>query len=360
MDPTPLYEAQKRSGAIFSDVAGWAVASSFGDPMSERNVVQEAVGIADRSHLGRILAHGSDTLDLLNRLTTNLVDPLPVGKGESTVITTGKGRILDWITMLHHNDDVLLITSPERREAVSEWIEMYTFDENTTLEEVTQSTAMLSLLGPSAEGVVETLLGTSVKQLSRLGCMVADWSCHQLIIARTNPSGQRGFDIIGPADVGEALWEAALGLGASPVGQEALDALRIEAKLPKWGNELTEEHNPLEAGLEGEVSWTKGCYTGQEVVARLYNYQRIQRHLVALELPEDEPIELNMPLLADGETAGYITSVSTLPGDNGVSALASIRTAYVELDRVLTIGNANGANARVTWVPEFLNEGATS
>jgi hypothetical protein len=67
-----------------------------------------------------------------------------------------------------------------------------------------------------------------------------------------------------------------------------------------------------------------------------------------------------MPLLADGETAGYITSVSTLPGDNGVSALASIRTAYVELDLVLTIGNANGANARVTWVPEFLNEGATS
>lgn len=360
MDPTPLYEAQKRSGAIFSDVAGWAVASSFGDPQSEHNVVQEAVGIADRSHLGRIMARGSDTLDLLNRLTTNLVDPLPVGKGESTVITTGKGRILDWITMLHHNDDVLLITSPERREAVAEWIDMYTFEENTTLEDVTQSTAMMSLLGPSAESLLETLIGTSVAQLSRLDSMVADWSGHQLIIARTNPSGQRGFDIIGPADVSDALWEAALELGASPVGQEALEALRISARLPKWGNELTEDHNPLEAGLEGEVSWTKGCYTGQEVVARLFNYQRIQRHMVALEVPDGAPIELNMPLLADGETAGYITSVSTLPGDSGVSALASLRTAYVELDRVLTIGNADGVNARVTWIPEFLNEGATS
>jgi folate-binding protein YgfZ len=360
MDPTPLYEAQKQSGAIFSDVAGWVVASSFGNPMGEKKVVQDTVGIADRSHLGRIFARGSDTLDLLNRLSTNLVDPLPVGKGKSTVITTGKGRILDWITMLHHNDDVLLITSPERREAVAEWIDMYTFEENTTLEDVTTSTAMVSLLGPSAESVLETMLGTAVAQLSRLDCMVADWRGHQLIIARTNPSGQRGFDIIGPSDAGEALWDAAFELGASPVGQEALEALRISARLPKWGNELTEEHNPLEAGLEGEVSWTKGCYTGQEVVARLFNYQRIQRHLVALEVPAALSIEPNMPLLADGETAGYITSVSTLTGDSGVPALASLRTAYVELDRVLTIGNVDGVNARVIWVPEFLNEGATS
>ena len=360
MESTALFEAQKRSGAVFDDVAGWAVASSFGDSDNEHKLAQEAVCIADRSHLGRILAHGSDTLDLMNRLSTNLVDPLPVGKGETTVITTGKGRILDWITMLHHNDDVLIITSPERREAVAEWIDMYTFDENTTLEDVTQSTAMLSLLGPSAESVLGTLLGTSVAQLSRLDCMLVQWHGHEVIVARTNPAGQRGFDLVFPSEAADDLWAEALELGASPIGQEALEALRIEARLPKWGNELTEEHNPLEAGLEGEVSWTKGCYTGQEVVARLFNYQRVQRHMVALELPEANAPQLGTHLLVDGETAGYITSVSTMPSNGTVMGLASLRTAYVELDRVLTIGDADGVNARVTWIPEYLNEGAVS
>ncbi len=360
MEPTPLYEAQKGKGAVFCDVADWAVASSFGDSANERKLAQETVGIADRSHLGRIIARGSDTLDLLNRLTTNLVDPLPVGKGESTVITTGKGRILDWITMLHYNDDVLLITSPERREAVAEWIDGYTFEENTTLEDVTTSTAMVALLGPSAETLLETLLGTSTAQLCRLDCMLVQWHDHQVIVARTNPSGQPGFELVLPSEAADDLWAEALELGAAPIGQEALDALRIEAKLPKWGNELTAEHNPLEAGLEGEVSWTKGCYTGQEVVARLFNYQRVQRRLVAVEFSEANASQPGANLLINGETAGYITSVSTIPSNGTIIGLASLRTAYVELDCVLTIDNADGMNARVTWIPEYLNGGAAS
>ena len=360
MQPTPLYEAQKQLGAVHADIAGWAVASRYGNVADEYMITQEGVGIVDRSHFGRILARGSDTLDLLNRLSTNLVDPLDIGKGESTVITTGKGRILDWITMLHHSDDVLLITSPERRDTVAEWIDTYTFDENTTLEDVTPSTVMLSFIGPKAEAVLNSLLGKSVAQLSRLDCMTVALNGHEVIVARTNPGGQRGFDVIAPAEVGEGLWTGGLELGASPVGQDAIEALRISAKLPKWGHELTEDHNPLEAGLEGEVCWTKGCYTGQEVVARLFNYQRIQRHTVAVELPAIGAFAPDMPLLVDGETAGYLTSVSPLPGKDTVVALASLRTAYVELDRALHVGNDGESSARVTWVPEFVSDSAKS
>ena len=362
MEPTPLYEAQKRSGAVYSDLAGWVVATTFGNPEGEYRVAREGVGIADRSHFGRIVARGSDTLDLLNRLSTNLVDPMPVGKGQSTVITTGKGRIVDWITMLHYGDEVLLVTSPERRDAVAEWIDTFTFEENTTLEDVTPKTAMVSLLGPSAETLLETLLGTSLAHLSRLDCISAHWHGHEIIIARTNPAGQRGFDLVVPAEAAEELWTAAFGLGASPIGQAALEALRIEAVRPTWGHELTEEHNPLEAGLAGEVSWTKGCYTGQEVVARLNTYQRIQRHLVALELPGEGTFQPGMALLADGATAGQLTSVSSIPGNGTLAALAILRTAYVELGREMVIDQANGitATARVTWVPEFVSEGASS
>ena len=360
MEPTPLLETQKQLGATHADIAGWAVATSYGSPEAEYISTQEGVGVVDRSHLGRILAHGSDTLDLLNRLSTNLVDPLAIGKGESTVITTGKGRILDWITMLHHSDDVLILTSPERRDVVADWIDTYTFEENTTLEDVTTSTVMLSFIGPEAESLLDSLLGTSTAQLARLDCMTVTTQGHDLIVARTNPGGQRGFDVVAPAKAAEALWAAGLELGASPVGQDAIEALRISAKLPKWGHELTEEHNPLEAGLEGEVSWTKGCYTGQEVVARLFNYQRIQRHLVALELPASATFDQNTPLLVEGETAGYLTSLSPLPGKETVTALASLRTAYVEIGRALKVGEDGSTNAHVTWVPEFITGGAAS
>ena len=351
MQSTPLFEASKRLGAVHKDVAGWSVAQSYGNTEKEYWATQNHVSIADRSHLGRILAHGSDTLDLLNRLSTNIVDPMPVGTGESTVITTGKGRILDWITMLHPSDDVLLITSPERTATVSEWIDTYTFDEDTSLSDITRTTAMLSLLGPSAEGLLPSLVGEPVSMNSRFQCCAMYWNGYQIIVARTNPLGQSGFDIILPALAAEAFWQTAIDLGVPPVGQDALEDLRIEAKLPKWGHELTEEHNPLEAGLEGEISWDKGCYTGQEVVARLFNYHRIQRRLVTLELPFNKPYQVNTPLIIDGQTAGYLTSVSTLPKGETITALASLRTAYVELERRLTVGEASGTIARVIAVP---------
>ena len=351
MQPTPLYDASKRLGAAYKDIAGWSVAESYGNAEQEYWVSQKHVGIADRSHLGRILAHGSDTLDLLNRLSTNVVDPMPVGRGVSTVITTGKGRILDWITMLHHSDDVLLITSPERTTVVIEWIDTYTFDENTTLKDVSRTTAMLCLLGPSSEAILVSLIGESISTLSTFECATVTWNGHEIIVARTNPVGQCGFDIVIPGDAAEDFWESAIKLGVSPVGQDAMEGLRIKAKIPKWGYELTEEHNPLEVGLEGEISWTKGCYTGQEVVARLFNYQRIQRRLVALELPFNKPYQLGTPLIIDGQTAGYLTSISTLPDGETVTALALLRTGYVELGRTLTVGEAGGTIACVTSVP---------
>ena len=351
MQPTPLFEASKRLGAVYKEVAGWSVAQSYGNTEKEYWATQNHVSIADRSHLGRILAHGSDTLDLLNRLSTNIVDPMPVGTGESTVITTGKGRILDWITMLHYSDDVLMITSPERTATVSDWIATYTFDEDTTLSDVTRTTGMLSLLGPSAEGILPSMLGDPSSMMSRFECCSVDWNGYQIIVARTNPVGQYGFDIIVPKLAAEAFWETAIKLGIPPVGQDALEDLRIEAKLPKWGHELTEEHNPLEAGLEGEIAWDKGCYTGQEVVARLFNYHRIQRRLVKLELPFNKPYQINTPLVIDGQTVGYLTSVSTLPKSGTVTALASLRSAYVELDRTMTVGEAIGTIARVIAVP---------
>ena len=182
MQATPLQQAHQKLNAAFSEVAGWAIPEHFGNVAAEYDAARTGAAIADASHHGRIVARGKDTLDLLNRLSTNLVDPLPPDAGQSTVVTTGKGRVVDWITVLPWADDVLLLTAPERRAEVAEWIDMFTFDEDTTLEDVTESTAMLSILGPSAESLVEQLLGFSVDYSAGVGlrgCAMAARLCHR-------------------------------------------------------------------------------------------------------------------------------------------------------------------------------------
>ena len=358
MRPTPLHQAQERLGARFADVAGWAAATRFGDARAEYDAARTGAAIADASHRGRIIARGKDTLDLLNRLSTNLVDPLPEGAGQTTVITTGKGRVLDWVTVLPWGEHFLLLTSPERRTEVAEWIDMFTFEEDTTLEDVTESTAMVSILGPSAESLAAQLLGVQVASQA-LGSTTAAWQGGEALVARTDPAGQPGFDVVVRAEAAEALWEAAIGLGATPAGRQALEALRIEARVPRWGAEFTEDNNPLEAGLLGEVSWTKGCYTGQEVVARLYNYHRIQRFMAAVALPADADIMPGAVLMADGVSVGRVTSVSPIAHDGAQAALASIRSGHAAVGTTLHVGES-GPPVPVTWAPEEAQQGAAA
>lgn len=359
MQPTPLHKAQQKLGARFASVAGWAVAAHFGDVPAEYEAARKGAAIADASHCGRILARGKDTLDLLNRLSTNLVDPLPEGAGQTTVITTGKGRVLDWVTVLPWGEDVLLLTSPERRSEVAEWVDMFTFEEDTTLEDVTESTAMLSIFGPTAESLLEQLLGASMADLPKLGCTVVPWQSSEALVVRIDPVSQPGFDVVVPADAAEALWEAATEHGAAPIGRQALEALRIEARVPQWGAEFTDDNNPLEAGLLGEVSWTKGCYTGQEVVARLYNYHRIQRFLAAVEVPADAGCPPGAVLMADGVAVGRVTSVSPIAHGGVQAALALIRAGHAAVGNTLHIGES-GPAVSVTWVPEEAQQGATA
>ncbi len=359
MQRTPLYEAQAKLGAAFRDVAGWAAAAGFDNTAAEHDAVRTGAAIADTSHRGRIVARGKDTLDLLNRLSTNLVDPLPDGAGQTTVITTGKGRVLDWITVLPWDERFLLLTSPERRTEVAEWIDMFTFDEDTTIEDVTEATAMVSILGPTAESLVEQLLGVPAAALPPLGAVTVSWQGSEALVARTAPAGQPGFDVVVPAEPAEALWDAGLNLGATPIGRHALEALRIEARVPRWGAEFTDDNNPLEAGLINEVSWTKGCYTGQEVVARLYNYHRIQRFMVAIELPADAECPPGAVLMADGSSVGRVTSISPIAHDGVQEALASVRSGHAAAGNTLHVGES-GPPVQVIWSPEEAQQGAAA
>lgn len=340
---SPLHSRHQAAGASFVDVDGWEVPAGFRGLETEYRAATQGVALADRSPLGRLVATGPDVLDLLNRLSTNRVDPLEAGTGEATVLTTNKGRIIDWITVLHPGDRTVILTSPPGAEAVSAWIDRYTIIEDVTVEDVTPSSALIGVLGPAAAAVVEQVLGPDAAELPTLGCRTVPWGAGALLAARTDPLRVPGYDLMVDAADAASLWDALAEAGAArgvqPIGLEAMEALRVENGLPRWGPELGDAYNPLEAGLTESVSWTKGCYIGQEVVARLWTYHKVQKYLVGLAFHGDGDARPapGAPLHVGDARAGALTSVAFSPGAGALLGLGYLRAAHATVGQAVEV-----------------------
>ena len=168
---TPLHAAQAKAGAVFASFDGWYLPRAFGDWSREYAAAREGAAVVDRSNFGRLRITGADALDLLNRLSTNNLIDLGPGEGASTVLTTNKGRIIDLLLVVARlGGELLVVTSPSAAEKVVEWIDLYTFGEDIAVQDVTEETALLSVVGPSAGD----LLGPGVRSLGLYGACEID------------------------------------------------------------------------------------------------------------------------------------------------------------------------------------------
>ncbi|MSQ11484.1 MAG: aminomethyl transferase family protein [Dehalococcoidia bacterium] len=332
---------------------------------AQYRAASESSIIANRSAFGRIEARGADVLDLLNRLGTNRTDTLAPGQGEATMLTTNKGRILDLLTVLRLPKRVLLLTSAGAAGTVAAWLEKYTITEDAAFADVSAETTQLTLSGPRAPELLGRAFDRRLAGLAAWTCALTDWQGAQLLIARTDPLGVPGYDVVGPASAAASLRahlvETGRGLGALEVGPEVWEMLRVQAGVPLYGRELTQDYNPLEANLERAVSWTKGCYVGQEVVARLHTYHKVQRHLVRLALSAETPPPPGSRLRIEDVDVGVLTSAARAPDAVGVAALGYLRTPFVrqglELEAVSPDGTV--APGYVAWAPELPAEALT-
>lgn len=314
-------DMQTQSSASLRDGRIPAAYSSVGE---EYAAATQGVGVLDRSRMGRLKAIGDDALDLLNRLSTNKMDDLALDAVMGTVLTTNKGRIIDLLFVLRQADYLLILTALETRQRVAEWIDFYTFVEDVTVEDAIEQTAMFSLMG---DGVADAL--PSLSELPPYGSAALDVDGTTALALRTDFAGARAYDLIAPASDAQRLWNGLTAMGAIPVGYAASELLRIERGIPLQGHELTEDYNPLEANLWDFISFNKGCYIGQEVVARLNAYDKVQRHLARLSWEDGDSPAQGDALCADGRRVGALTSVA--PPECGRSVgLGFVRKAHAE------------------------------
>ena len=346
-----LQESPLQTGAaVFVERHGYQLPAVYSDLASEYEAATTAVGVHDASYMGRLKATGEDGLDLINRMSTNKVVDLAAGEGAVTVLTTDRGRIVDVLAVINQGDHVLLLTSPGRQQAVIDWLDKYTIMEDLTLEDITPETAMLALVGPEAAKLLGlTPSGGSPDSLTARSVQLGGYDA----LAVEQPLGDLPrYWLIAAPDAAEGLWRHLTGLGATPVGATAMEAVRVNFGVPEYGPELGEPYNPLEAGLIGSVDFAKGCYIGQEVIARLDSYKKVQRYLVSLGFSEtrgtgDSSVAPGDELFQDGKRVGEVTSVAPAPSGGVLKGLGYVRSAAATPGTRLDVAGRETSSAEI-------------
>jgi folate-binding protein YgfZ len=351
-----LKEKQLALGGVFAPFVGVDSVAAYPTGVeSEYAAAKRSVGLMDRSWLGRIELSGADRLEFLHRMSTNDMRPLKPGDGLQTVLTTPEAKIIELLTVYAKPESLLCITSPQNGTKVLTWFKRNIFfRDKVKTADLSPLTIQLSLFGPCAGELLKVLTGEAVEALPFYHTRARMIAGRGVMVGRLPGIAGGGYDLIADSTYGDEIWDALLDsgkkVGLQPLGTTAYNALRLEAGEPLYGYELGEDVNPLEANLKHAISFAKGCYTGQEVIARLDTYQKLKQTLVRLRLSELPEAELPLPMRVGATEVGIVTSVARLPGTAEVIGLGYVRVKFNQPGAIAVV-KAGEQTINVTLMP---------
>ena len=340
-----LRELQATQGATFAPER--AIPLSFETDRAALEAVETGVALCDRSDWGRIWLSGADRLRFLHNQTTNDIQSLKPGQSCDTVFVTSTGRTIDLATAYILEDAILLLVSPGYSQKLIDWMDRFIFfADKVELQDITESTIAFSLLGTGSDALLEKLGIHAIALHSPNTHQRVNLADIEVRVAVGSGLTTPGYTLIADRDRGSALWQALTEAGAVPLGEQAWQQIRIAQGRPVPGQELTEENNPLEAGLWQTISLSKGCYIGQETIARLHTYKGVKQQLWGVRLSQAAAPET--PVFSGEEKIGKLTScIETQAGWLG---LAYIRTKAIAPDLVVQVGDQSAELVAVPFV----------
>jgi len=340
--------------------------STYTTVESEYSAARKYAAFFDFSDFGKLRIAGKDALDLLNRISTNDLNGLTPGMGKLTFLATEKGRVVDLCAVYVQQKDLLLLTSPNNSANVKKWIEKFIISDDVKVEDITDLRPMLLVAGTSAAEFLKEVTHSSHKTLLDLSKMPRHnfirtfLSEDEVFLARTNMVMNDGFIIILNKNDGGTVWNLLLDYsktyGAAPAGAETFEILRIENGTPLYPYELNEDVNPWEVNIIDAINDRKGCYVGQEVIARLQTYDKVKRKLFGLSslsrMPRGSKVYSNSPADTNETEIGLVTSSGRSPGLNKEIALAYISMKQVTLGSkyIVKVGGQN-VEAELSTLP---------
>jgi folate-binding protein YgfZ len=310
---------------------------SYTNPIEEYWATRNQVGLSDISHLGLLQVTGKDRLSFLNGLLTNELLKLGSGKGARSALLNTKARVLADLYIYARDEDLLIDTGDALGFDVKEILDRYIITEDVQVKDVASQLVHLTLQGREATDQMNPLLGSAADLKPLQHKTIGPTT----IISRDR-TGQSGYDMIIPNEEAEAVWQGLLLKGVTPVGQDALEILRLEAGYPRYGIDVDENIIVLEAGYRDAISFTKGCYMGQEVVARATHIGRVNKNLVQFRSETEHAPLPKSKFSLDGKEAGYVTSSSFSPGLKAVVGLGYAQRDFAKEGNKLNIESDKG------------------
>lgn len=297
--------------------------------------------VYDATGCGRIALRGADHLDFLHRMSTNALLGLAPRQGARTVFCDHRGRVVEVVELCRVDaDESVAFVGPGRAPGLLQWLEHFHFSEEVAWRDATAETGQLELVGPRAATVAESALALSLAGADPLG-LVAD--ALPLRVCRVDAARSTGLRLWGPRPAIDETRSRLADAGVPAIGEATWEVLRVEDGRPLPGRELTLDHNPWEAGLADAIHLNKGCYVGQEVLARLDTYSKVKQHLVGLLLAG--PAASGDPVAVEGRPVGWLTSVAFSPGLESWTALAYLRSGSSDVGTTVAVGAAGGTVA---------------
>lgn len=282
---------------------------NFTNPAEQYFATRNGIGIVPRSENQFLQIEGKDAVDLLNRISTNELKDFRNGEARSTILVTEKARVVDFVTLFQNDNNLLLEVSLVNKDKVKAWISKFIITEEAAILEPTIQFAKYSLIGPEVPGFMRNL-GISIDNSDRNSFQTSIINGMTIIAACDPLFPDNVWNLYVPISAEKNGLEISIFLSQDHtrlISREVFQIFRIEEGSPAVGKELTEKVNPLEAGLDRFVSFTKGCYLGQEVISRLHAYKKLQRKLSGFIV--DAKTEEGSLVLHEGVNVGWITSV---------------------------------------------------
>ncbi len=333
---TPLYSTHIKSGARMMEFHGWEMPVEYSGIIEEHKAVRGSAGLFDVSHMNKLKVKGVKVFDFLQNISTNDISKLRLNGMKYSVVCRDDGTIVDDIVIIRREEHYFLITNTSRKESLMKWLEMHTPDD-VEIEDVTCETTALALQGPLSNKMLSAISDNldEIQFWSGADRKIAGIDTY---ITRSGYTGEDGFEIYSHPEDAKHLWQSVMeagGKGIKPAGLGARDTLRLEMAYILSGLDITDDNNPLEAGLEWAVKWGKD-FIGKEALLKIKEHG-VEKKLAGMKLERGIPRQGYDIVGSSGEKIGTVTSGTSSPILGTGIALGYVKPEYAHPDTKIGI-----------------------
>jgi len=358
LSQTPLHAWHADHGGRLVDFAGWSMPVVYASIVAEHQATRNAVGLFDISHMGRLRFIGDGAAEFLDSVVTRRVSKLKTGQVRYGLVTNEAGGILDDVLVYQMADHLLMVVNASNREKIVAWLNQHLEGrDDVAMSDLTYDLAMIAVQGPQAIDTVDPLLDYNAAEMKYYSAVEATIDGNAGLVSRTGYTGEDGVELILPADQATGVWQKLIDAGATACGLGARDTLRLDAAMPLYGHELSEEITPIHAGLEFAVNLKGRAFIGSDVLAEQLGQREQLPQRIGLQMEGKRAAREHCTVLDGGEVVGEVTSGTFSPTFQRPIAMAYVQPGSSEVGRTLQIDvRGKQHDAEVVPLPFYSRE----